>query len=173
MKLITLICFIVLISNSAVCQTPKRVKIGTSPLNITLPYEISSSTVDLPKTAKDKLAKYEFYEFTNENKKISGKISYMIWKPEFDTSLENAIKGALNNIKSLQGIENLIESPLEYFRNHETEGCIYRATVHRYGKVFYVAGAVVKSDLKFWNIPINYLQKEDTEIVDNILNSLK
>nr|MBC7613923.1 hypothetical protein [Pseudopedobacter sp.] len=149
----------------------KSVKIGSSDLYIKLPFILSPSTVNHPQSNLDKLIKSEVFIFSKD-KTFQGKISYVTYKKDVEFSVEKGTDGGIENIKALPGVEKVIEKR-EYFKKNLIEGCIYDATVYRYGKSFGMKGATLKSGKESWTIIITFLDSKDQHIANNILNSLR
>ena len=142
--------------------TYKSVKIGTSNLYIKLPFALSPSSVALPQSMKDKLAKFETFIFSKD-KSFSGKISYMVWKSGIEYSLETGSDGAIDNIKTLPGVEKVLDDR-EYFKIGKYEGNIIDGVVYRYGKSFQIKAAILKSGQEVWIVMINFLNHQDENI---------
>jgi hypothetical protein len=149
----------------------KSVKIGSSNLYIKLPFDLTPSTVNHPKSTLDNLTKSEVF-FFSKDKTFEGKVSYMVWKAGVEFSVEKGTDAAIANIKTLPGIEKVLDER-EYFKKGVIEGCIYDAVIYRYGKSFQMKGATLKSGQETWAVLITFLEHKDEHIATTILNSLK
>jgi len=149
----------------------KSVKIGSSNLYIKLPYELVKSTANYPKNVTDNLSKYEIFTFARD-KTFEGKVSYNVWKPGIEYSIEMGNENAIENVKTLPGVEKVVDKK-EYFKKGKIEGSVFDAVIYRYGKSFQMKGANLKSGQESWGIVITFLDKRDEHIADKILNSLK
>jgi len=149
----------------------QSVKIGSSSLYITMPYTLTNSIVDLPLEMKIKLSKSEIYSFSKD-KTFQGKVSYMVWKPEIDYNLEYGANGSLDNIKNLPGVEKILEKK-EYFNKDNLEGYFINAEIYRYGKSFRVKSVIIKRGQETWVIIISILNRDDEQLAEQIIKSIK
>jgi hypothetical protein len=149
----------------------KSVKIGSSDLYISLPYDLKPSSVNLPDETKEKLSISEFFTF-GRDKNFEGKISYLVWRPNVEYNFDVGNFAAIENVRNLPGVEK-VDNKKEFFKKGQIDGCFFDAVIFRYGSSFKMRAANLNLGKESWGICITIIDTKDNYIADKILNSLR
>lgn len=149
----------------------KSIKIGSSNLYIKLPWELTRSSLNVPKILTENIVKYEVFAFSRD-KTFEGKVAYLLWKEGYGVSLKSSIDDAIENMRKLSGVEKVVETR-DYFTKEKIEGCIFDCVIYRYGKSFEAKGIHLKSGQQSWGVVITFTEHKDKPIANEIISSLK